>query len=173
MCSCAKSARAKERERARYIRRWRTARRRCRRSSALHLHTSAQPFTRLQPLPTLTPDGTHSHHNAHAYISFLASFLPSFLFVFLPSPSSSPLRQPRKVGALPLKVGEARDAVLGDLKRNVTIAPIAGGLSRWASVRPVPTEYNEATEYVREWDYGGGCTVSACVLGSLYVCTVI
>ena len=33
----------------------------------------------LQPLPTLTPDGTHSHHNAHAYISFLASLLPFFL----------------------------------------------------------------------------------------------
>ena len=81
---CVHVRRAKERESAWYIlpkgvRRWRTARRRCRRSSALHLHTSAQPITRLQPLPTLTPDGTHSHHNAHAYISFLASFLPFFL----------------------------------------------------------------------------------------------
>ena len=102
----------------------RTDRRRCRRSSALHLHASAQPFIRLQTLPTLTsyPFTTITHTPICPFFlpsflpSFLHSFLPSFLLVFLSPLSSSPLRRPRKAGALPLKGGEARDPVLGDLK---------------------------------------------------------
>ena len=86
--------------------------------------SAAPPYFCPTDYPSSTPP--HAHTRRYPFTSqrtrlyfipcFLPSFLPSFLFVFLPRPSSSPLRRPRKAGALPLKGGEARDAVLGDLK---------------------------------------------------------